>query len=259
MIDTHSHIYSEEFDVDRAEMVLRAKDNAVRHIILPNCDSQTLPRMLVLEAEYPGYCHAAIGVHPTSIKENYLEELQVVQSQLQARKWIAIGEIGLDLYWDRTFLKEQIRAFQQQLDWALEYNLPVIIHVRDSFRETMNVLEPYKNAGLKGIFHSFIGTIEEANEIIAFGGFYFGINGIVTFKNAGLAAVVVQLDLKSIVLETDSPYLTPVPHRGKRNESSYVQLVAKELAKVYNCSVEEIDAVTTTNTCKLFPNLNDVL
>lgn len=255
MIDTHSHIYSEEFDTDRTEIVQRAKDSGVQHIILPNCDSETLPRMLALEAEYPSYCHAAIGVHPTSIKDNYLDELQVVQLQLQARKWIAIGEIGLDLYWDKSFLGQQIIAFQQQLDWAVEYNLPVIIHVRNSFRETMNALEPYRNKGLRGVFHSFVGNIDEANEVITFGGFYLGINGIVTFKNSGLAEVVAQLDLQLILLETDAPYLTPAPYRGKRNESSYVQLVAKKLAEIYQFDTEHIIKETTKNAILLFVDL----
>jgi TatD DNase family protein len=256
MIDTHSHIYSEEFDPDRAETIQRAKEAGITHIILPNVDSETLPQMLALEAEYPAYCHAAIGLHPTSVKENYREELALIKSELERRSWIAVGEIGIDLYWDKTFLKEQIIAFRQQIEWALEYNLPVIIHVRDSFRETMEALQPYKNSGLKGVFHSFTGGIEEAREIIGFGGFLLGINGIVTFKNSGLAAVVEQINMKHILLETDSPYLTPAPHRGKRNESAYTQLVAKKLTEVYNCSLLLLDEQTTQNACSLFSGLN---
>jgi TatD DNase family protein len=252
MIETHSHIYSEDFDADRAETVQRAKEAGVQHIILPNCDSSTLAPMLALKAEYPGYCHAAIGLHPTSVKEDYLDELALVKSELKRRNYLAVGEIGIDLYWDKTFLNEQTKAFQQQLNWALEYKLPVIIHVRDSFRETMQILEQYKNKGLTGVFHSFTGTIEEAKEIIAFGGFKLGINGIVTFKNSGLAAVVKQIELEHILLETDSPYLTPAPHRGKRNESAYVSLVCKKLAEVYNCSTEQIDNQTTQNALSLF-------
>ena len=252
MIDTHSHIYSEEFDNDRAETIIRARKVGISRIILPNCDSETLPRMLALETEYPNYCYAAIGVHPTSIKENYLKELALVKSELERRNYIAVGEIGIDLYWDKTFLHEQIIAFQQQIDWALEYKLPVIIHVRDSFCETMNALAPYKNSGLKGVFHSFVGSLDEAQEILDFGGFLLGINGIVTFKNSGLAAVVEKIDLKNIILETDSPYLTPTPHRGKRNESAYTALIAQKLAEVYNCSLEEIDEKTTRNALSLF-------
>ena len=255
MIDTHSHIYAEEFDADCAEAIERAKSVGVEHIILPNVDSETLPRMLSLEAAYPGYCHAAIGLHPTSVDANYPSELNLIKSELERREWIAIGEIGIDLYWDKTFLNEQITAFQQQIEWALEYNLPVIIHVRDSFRETMTALAPYRNKGLRGVFHSFVGSIDEANEIIEFGGFYMGINGIVTFKNSGLAAIVEQIDLKHILLETDSPYLTPVPHRGKRNESAYTQLVLMKLSGIYNLSPEEVDVKTSHNARELFSSL----
>ena len=252
LIDTHSHIYSEDFDTDRAETIQRAKEVGVEHIILPNCDSGTLPQLLSLEAEYPGYCHGAIGLHPTSVKENYLEELTLIESELKRRYWVAIGEIGIDLYWDKTFLAEQIIVFQQQIDWAIKNKLPVIIHVRDSFRETMNALAPYKNVGLTGVFHSFTGSLDEALEIFDFGGFMLGINGIVTFKNSGLAAVVREIDLKHIILETDSPYLTPAPHRGKRNESAYVSLVCNKLAEVYNISPKQIDDQTTINAKSLF-------
>ncbi|HLP05630.1 MAG TPA: TatD family hydrolase [Paludibacter sp.] len=257
MIDTHSHIYSEEFDADRVEVIQRAREAGITHIILPNCDSGTLTPMLALEAEYPGYCHAAIGLHPTSVKENHLDELAIIESELKRRNWIAVGEIGIDLYWDKTFLQEQIIVFQRQIDWALKYNLPVIIHVRDSFRETMNALAPYKNSGLRGVFHSFTGSFEEAEEIIAFGGFLLGINGIVTFKNSGLAAAVARIDPKHIVLETDAPYLTPAPYRGKRNETSYIGLVAKKLAEAYNCTAEEIDRLTTLNAESLFESLKN--
>ncbi len=252
MIDTHSHIYSEEFDTDRAEAIQRAKNIGVKHIILPNIDSESLSRMLALEAEYPDFCHAAIGLHPTSVKENYELELALVKSELERRKWIAIGEIGIDLYWDKTILAKQIVVFRQQIEWALQYNLPVIIHVRDSFRETMNALESFKNKGLTGVFHSFTGTIDQANEIINFGGFLLGINGIVTFKNSGLATVVEQIVLKHILLETDSPFLTPVPFRGKRNESANVYLICDKLADVYNLSHEQIDEQTTHNAKSLF-------
>ncbi len=257
MIDTHSHIYSEEFDADRADVIQRAKDIGVTHIILPNCDSTTLPQMLKLENEYPDYCHAAIGLHPTSVKENFKEELAIIESELKRREWIAIGEIGIDLYWDKTFLNEQIVAFHQQINWALEYKLPIIIHVRNSFSETMTALAPYKNSGLTGVFHSFTGTQNEAREIIDFGGFLLGINGIVTFKNSGLAPVVSQIDLKHILLETDSPYLTPVPHRGKRNESAFVELVCQKLAEVYNILPEKIEEQTSYNAQSLFENLID--
>jgi len=252
MIDTHSHIYAEEFDDDRAEVIQRAKDAGVQHIILPNIDSESLPRMLLLESEYPGYCHAAIGLHPTSVKEGYEVELQLVKTELERRKYMAIGEIGIDLYWDNSFFAEQVLVFTQQVEWAIEYHLPVIIHVRNSFRETMDALAPYKGSGLTGVFHSFTGNIEEAQEIINYGGFKIGINGIVTFKNSGLSAVLGHIGLEHVLLETDSPYLTPVPYRGKRNESAYVKLVCMQLATIYNLKEKEIAVQTTKNTFSLF-------
>lgn len=256
MIDTHSHIYSVDFDADRTQVIQRAKEAGITHIILPNVDSDTLPQMLALEAEYPEYCSAAIGLHPTSVKENYQTELALIETELNRRNWIAMGEIGIDLYWDKSYLKEQIKAFTQQIEWSLAYYLPVIIHTRNSFRETMDALTPYKNSALTGVFHSFTGTVEEAKEIITFGDFKLGINGIVTFKNSGLAAVIAQIDLKHILLETDSPYLTPAPHRGKRNESAYVSLVCKKLAEVYKCTETEISEQTTANAKSLFKDLN---
>ncbi len=252
MIDTHSHIYSEEFDNDRNETIQRAKDAGVKHIILPNIDSESLPRMLALEAEFPDYCHAAIGLHPTSVKSDYKLELEKVRSELDRRKYIAIGEIGIDLYWDKTFLKEQIDTFQQQIEWALKYDLPIIIHVRDSFKETLKSLEPFKGKNLKGVFHSFTGNLAEAKEIIDLEGFKLGINGIVTFKNSGLAETLKNIDLKNIILETDAPYLTPSPHRGKRNESSFVQYICSQLATIYETNVTEIAKITTQNALNLF-------
>ena len=258
MIDTHSHIYSTEFDTDRAEVIQRAKDIGVRQIILPNCDSGTLPQMLALEAAFPGYCHAAIGLHPTSVKENYTDELDLVKSELERRDYLAIGEIGIDLYWDKTFYNEQVLVFKQQIEWALEYQLPVIIHVRDSFRDSMNALEEFRGRGLTGVFHSFTGTLEEAQEIIAFGGFKLGINGIVTFKNSGLASVVEKLELKYLLSETDSPYLTPAPHRGKRNESAYVGLVCEKIATIKKLAISEVDKQTTQNALELFTKLREI-
>lgn len=252
MIDTHSHIYSEEFDTDIANAIERAKDAGIKHIILPNIDSESLPRMLALEADYPDYCLAAIGLHPTSVKENYKVELNLVKSELLRRNYIAIGEIGIDLYWDKTFFKEQIFCFQQQIEWALEYKLPIIIHTRNSFRETMDALQPYKNKGMTGVFHSFAGSLAEANEMLEFGGFLLGINGIVTFKNSGLAEVVSKINIQNIILETDSPYLTPVPFRGKRNESAYLALICKKIAEIYGLSAEKISEITTQNSLKLF-------
>lgn len=252
MIDTHSHIYSEEFDHDRAEAIERAKQAGVEHIILPNVDSESLARMLELEAVYPGYCHAAIGLHPTSVKDNYKDELMLVKSELERRNYIAIGEIGIDLYWDKTYYNEQVVAFRKQIEWALEYKLPVIIHVRDSFRETMQALDCYKNIGLKGVFHSFTGSAEEAEEIINFGCFMLGINGIATFKNSGLASTLERIGLEHIVLETDSPYLAPVPYRGKRNESAYIDFVSNKLALIFNRTQNDINRITSENAREIF-------
>lgn len=252
MIDTHSHIYSEEFDADRDEVILRAQHAGVTKIILPNVDSDSLPRLLKLEARYPDYCYAAVGLHPESVKENYQKELDVIREELERRKYIAVGEIGIDLYWDKTYQTEQILAFQTQVEWAIEFNLPVIIHVRNSHNETIQALKPYAGKGLKGIFHCFGGTPEEAAEIFSLGDFKLGIGGVVTFKNSGLAASLMHIPPENLVLETDSPYLTPAPFRGKRNESAYTVLVAEKLAQVYDMSVGEIDRITTENARKLF-------
>jgi len=247
MIDTHSHIYDEAFESDRAEMIERAKNVGVKKIILPNVDSRSLPKMLKLTNEYPDYCYAAIGLHPTSVQDDYKSELELVKSELEQRKYIAVGEIGIDLYWDKTFYKEQVVAFQQQIEWALEYKLPIIVHVRDSFRETMEALKPFHGKGLKGVFHSFTGNIDEANEILEFGGFMLGINGIATFKNSTLDETLRQVSLDNIILETDAPYLTPMPFRGKRNESSYLKYICEKLAEIYNVDFDEIDRITTRN------------
>lgn len=256
MIDTHSHIYSEEFDADQSDVIRRAREAGVRYIIMPNVDSESLPRMLALEQTYPDYCFATIGLHPTSVKKDYKSELDIINSELKRREYIAIGEIGIDLYWDKQFYTEQVEAFQKQIEWALEYQLPVIIHVRDSFRETMNALAPFKESGLTGIFHSFTGSIAEAQEIINFGGFKLGINGIVTFKNSGLSETLNQIPLEYVVLETDSPYLTPTPFRGKRNESSYINYVCLQLTRIYNLTRNEIIDITTQNALKVFEKLS---
>jgi len=252
MIDTHAHIYSEEFDNDRAAVIQRAIDAGVKKIVLPNIDSQSLPRMLELENDYPDYCYATIGIHPTSVKSDYLAELEIVRSELKRRSFLAVGEIGIDLYWDKTFLKEQLIAFQQQIDLALQYHLPVIIHVRNSFSETMAALAPYKNSGLKGIFHSFAGTKEEAEAVINFGGFLLGINGIITFKNSGLSEVIKDIELKHLVLETDAPYLTPAPFRGKRNESAYLELILTKVAATFSTTYDTVINTTTQNAQNLF-------
>ncbi len=255
MIDTHSHIYDEAFDADREEVILRAKGAGVTKIILPNVDDESLPGMLRLQQDNPGYCYAAIGLHPTSVKEDYHAALELVGKELKMRDYVAIGEIGIDLYWDKTYFKQQEFVFRRQIEWALEYGLPVIIHVRDSFRETMDSLSSFRNQGLTGVFHSFTGTAEEAAEVIDFGGFRLGVNGIATFKNSHLRDVLRSVDIEHILLETDAPYLTPVPFRGKRNESSYLRYVAEQLSAVYNMSVDNIDRITTKNALNTFKKL----
>ncbi len=252
MIDTHSHIYSEEFDADGDEVIQRAKEAGVTKIVLPNVDAQSLPRMLELEAQYPDYCYAAVGLHPESVKENYQIELDIIREELERRKYLAVGEIGIDLYWDKTYQTEQIRAFQTQVEWAIEFNLPVIIHVRNSHNETIQALKPYSGKGLKGIFHCFGGTPEEAAEIFSLGDFKLGIGGVVTFKETGLADTLLHIPLDKLVLETDSPYLTPVPFRGKRNESSYLRYVAARLSEIYAVPQDEVNRITTESANSVF-------
>ncbi len=251
MIDTHSHIYDEVFENDIDDVIARAKETGVSHIVLPNVDSETLQPMLSLEAKDPNFFHAAIGVHPTSINADYEKELALVKVELDRRKYIAIGEIGIDLYWDKSFLKEQVIAFEQQLQWAIEYDLPVIIHVRDAFPETLEVVERINCEQLRGIFHSFSGTEEDAKRILALGGFKLGINGVLTFKNSGLSNVLQEIPLKHLVLETDAPYLTPVPFRGKRNEPAYLQYVIVKLSEVYGLPEEEVVKKTDENSLEV--------
>lgn len=251
LIDTHTHLYSEEFDTDRKEAVQRCLNNKITKLYLPNVDSESIPRMLELEQQFPEHCFAMMGLHPCSVKENYKEELAIAKSWLDKRKFAAVGEIGIDLYWDKTFLKEQQEAFATQINWALEFNLPIVIHCREAFDEIYEVLASYKKLPI-GIFHCFSGTKEQADKVIALGGFKLGIGGVVTFKNSGLDKVVEQLDMKHLVLETDAPYLAPVPFRGKRNESSYTKLVAEKIALLKNSSLEEVAAITTKNAEEIF-------
>lgn len=251
MIDTHSHIYLPDFDVDRDEVVARAKAVGVSHIVLPNVDAHTLPQMLTLEASNPQFFHAAIGLHPTSVTATFAEELSLVKQELERRPYCAIGEIGIDLYWDKTFYEQQKAVFEQQLEWAIEYDLPVIIHVRDAFSETLEIVERYNCAKLRGIFHSFGGGVEDAHRIMSLGGFKMGINGVVTFKNSGIAAILESVPINYIVLETDAPYLTPVPYRGKRNESAYLPLIVSKLAEVYQQSFDSIVKKTTENSLEV--------
>jgi len=251
LIDTHSHIYSTDFIHDLDEVIQRAYSNDVRKIILPNIDSSSVKNLLNLVDTYPHICIPLMGLHPTSVNHDYQEELQVVDYWLKKRKFYGIGEIGIDLYWDKSFLEEQIHAFKFQLELARQYQLPVVVHVRDSFDEVYKVLLEVKDNDLRGVFHSFTGTIEQAKLIIDLG-FKIGIGGIVTFKKSGLDETIKQIDPSHLILETDSPYLTPTPFRGKRNESSYLIYIAQKIADLYQITVGEIAKITTENAKNLF-------
>lgn len=250
-IDTHAHLYGEEFSADRTAMVERALAAGVSRLYLPNIDSTSIEGMLALEAQFPDSCFAMMGVHPCYINENVEQELSVVRKWLAERPFKAIGEIGLDFYWDTTYREQQYHAFRSQLELAREYNLPVAIHSRESTRECIDEVKALQDGRLSGVFHCFSGTLEEAKEIIDLG-FYLGIGGVVTFKKSGLDKILEDIDLQYVVLETDAPYLAPVPYRGKRNESAYIPLIGEKIADVKNLKIEEVAAITTNNALKLF-------
>jgi len=252
IIDTHSHIYSEEFDNDIDEVILRAKTAGVEKILLPNIDSSSLNRLQTTSDKYNGYCIPMMGLHPTSVKEDWQTELNIIKQELGKRPYIAIGEIGIDLYWDKTFEKEQKEVFEEQLRWSIEYDLPVAIHSRDAISQCVACIKNVGEEKLKGVFHSFGGTEDELHEILSLKNFLLGINGVVTFKNSTLPAVLKNVDISHIIVETDSPYLAPVPYRGKRNESSYVLNVVNKLADIYNITPEEVSERTSKNAKKLF-------
>ena len=251
LIDTHSHLYLDDFNRDFPEVMNRLKENHVEKIFLPNIDSSSTDDMLRLEKEYPEIFFPMMGLHPSSVQENYKEELQFVDDWLQKKQFIAIGEIGIDLYWDDTYFNQQVEAFKTQINWAKEMKLPIVIHARNSFREIFDVVDEQIDENLTGVFHSFSGTYEEAQHIIDLG-FKIGINGIVTFKNSSLDDVVKQIDINHLVLETDSPFLSPEPKRGKRNESSHVLYIAEKIAQIKGLSVEEVGEITTKNAKSLF-------
>ncbi|MDR1543687.1 MAG: TatD family hydrolase [Prevotellaceae bacterium] len=251
MIDTHSHIYSEEFDSDRREVVENAKNVGVQKAVLANVDAASIERLEKTQAEFPNFCLSAMGLHPTSVNDAYIVELQAIKENLFAKKYCAIGEIGLDLYWDNTFINEQQTAFEQQLRWALELDLPVIIHIRKAFAEVFQSLQKFRKNMPKGVFHCFSGGIEEAKKAVELG-FLLGIGGVVTFKNSNLGAIISETGIDKIVMETDSPYLAPAPFRGKRNEPKYTREILQKLATVFSVSDEKIDFITTENACKLF-------
>ena len=251
IIDTHTHLYLNDFAGDIDEVIKRALDEGVEKFYLPSIDSTETENIFSLEKKYPDKCFAMMGLHPCSVKENYKEELEIVYNWLQKRKFAAIGEIGLDFYWDKTFTHQQYQSFHQQIEWALQFDLPVVLHTREALQQSIDVLKKYENKNLRGIFHCFSGTLQNALDIIDTG-FYLGIGGVITYKNSGLAEVIKEIDIKNIVLETDAPYLTPVPFRGKRNESSYLKYIVQKIAEIKSISVEEVAIITTQNAENIF-------
>ncbi|MDB5222590.1 MAG: Hydrolase TatD [Chitinophagaceae bacterium] len=251
IIDTHTHLYLSDFAADIDEVIKRAGEEGVEKFYLPAIDSTETGNLLALEEKYPGKCFAMMGLHPCSVKENYKEELDMVYHWLQKRKFAAIGEIGLDFYWDKTFTGLQYESFHKQIEWALQFNLPVVLHTRNAMQESIDVVKEYQGKNLRGIFHCFSGTLQNALDITGTG-FYLGIGGVITYKNSGLAEVIKEIDIKHIVLETDAPYLTPVPFRGKRNESSYLKYVVQKIAAIKNIPIEEVEEITTQNAGTIF-------
>jgi TatD DNase family protein len=251
LIDTHCHLYSKEFSEDIHDVVQRANRVGDSKFYLPAIDSEHTEAMLALEKAYPEQCFAMMGLHPCSVKENYKEELAQVLEWLNKRRFAAIGEIGLDFYWDKIFIPQQYDAFKTQMEWALEKNFPIVIHARDAMQETIDTVKPFADKGLRGIFHCFGGSENDAQQIVRLG-FYLGIGGVLTYKKANLPEALKNISLENMVLETDAPYLSPVPFRGKRNESSYLQYIVKVLAEVKNTTQEEVAAITTRNAKKIF-------
>lgn len=257
MIDTHAHIYLEHFLEDIDEVVNRALEKGVNKILLPNIDRTTIDQMMELELKYPEICYPMMGLHPCSVKEDFEEELQIVEEWLNKHKFLAVGEMGTDLYWDKTYWEEQKIAFNYQCELALNHNLPIIIHCRETIDETIDLVKLFDGKGLRGVFHCFTGTVEQGRKITDLG-FHLGLGGVSTFKNAGMDKVIPQLDHSKIILETDSPYLTPHPHRGKRNEPAYTSIIADKVAEYLNTPKEALIEVTTANANKLFfPSQND--
>ncbi len=251
MIDTHAHIYTAEFDKDRDHVMQRAVAQGVEKVLLPNINLDSIKPMLATEALYPEICRSMMGLHPCYVDNDVKQTLATIYSWFGKHNFIAVGEIGIDLYWDKTYCKEQQYAFITQLNWAKELSLPVVIHTRNSIDETLALLKAEQDGSLSGVFHCFGGTVEDAKAINGLG-FYLGIGGVSTFKNSGMDKVIPDLDINYLVLETDCPYLAPVPHRGKRNEPSYTELVIKKVAELRQMEVSEVDLITTTNAVRLF-------
>lgn len=254
-IDTHTHLFSEKFEGEYETVIQRALDAGVDKLLLPNIDMDTVNAMNALEEKYPNHCFSMMGLHPSNVTEDVDQQLALVKNELYSRPYIAVGEIGIDLYWDKTLLAQQQKAFEQQLLWAKDLKLPIVIHARESFDEIFEIVDKHNDDDLTGVFHCFTGTVEQAQKIIAYGGFKMGIGGVVTFKKAGLDKVVKEIPLEHLVLETDSPYLAPSPNRGKRNESSYLPFIADKLSDIFEKPIEEIAAITTKNAEQVFPKI----
>lgn len=252
-VDTHSHIYQDDYNDDIEDVIKDAQANGIEKIYLPNVDLESIEPMHKLQEKHPDFFELMIGLHPTSVEKDYQKQLDIIHTQLQQFNYCAIGEIGIDLYWSKELIEEQKKAFAIQLQWAKDLDLPVVIHTRDSLEETLDVVTRFD--GLRGIFHSFGGTPRDAERILEAGNFYLGINGVVTFKNTSLRETLKAIPLERIVLETDAPYLTPVPFRGKRNHPSYIPIIAKQLAEVYQVDLETIGMVTTQNAIDLFQKI----
>jgi TatD DNase family protein len=251
-IDTHTHLYSSEFDTDRTEMVENAIKAGVKKLLLPNIDVASIDPMYELCKQFPANCFPMMGLHPGYVTENWEQDLVIIRKALDENKHIAIGEIGMDLYWDKTFIEEQKMAFRIQIEWAKEFKLPIVIHAREAFDEIFEILDELNDATLTGVFHCFTGTFEQVQKIQSYGGFYFGIGGVLTYKKSDLPSVLVDIPLEQILLETDAPYLPPTPHRGKRNESKFLLHVAEKVAEVKNCSLIEVARITSENAQQLF-------
>jgi TatD DNase family protein len=251
LIDTHTHLYLPEFDADRDEVVSRASGSGIMKMLLPNIDADSVDPMLSAVARYPGICHPMIGLHPTSVKEDYIVQIEFLENLVTKHKFVAIGEIGIDLYWDKTFIENQLIAFRRQLAFASGLSLPVVIHSREAFPEVFSVLDEFGGKSLSGVFHAFSGNLSDAEKAIGMG-FKLGIGGVVTFKNSGLDLIVKEVGPENLVLETDSPYLAPVPYRGKRNESSYICIINKKLADIFEMSEEKMAEITYSNSVALF-------
>ena len=250
-IDTHTHIYLEQFDNDRADAVARARAAGVNRQLMPNVDSETIDGLMAAAIDFPGVCLPMMALHPTSVRVGYEKEMEVVAYWLGKEKFCAIGETGMDLYWDKTYVEEQKQILRRHVDLSLQYELPLVLHSRKSLNEIFEVLRDYSGSGLTGVFHCFPGSVQDAERALEFG-FYLGIGGVVTYKNSTMARVVEAVGLDHIVLETDAPYLPPVPHRGKRNESAYIPFIAEKVAEVTGASIDQVAAVTTQNANKLF-------